>query len=281
MISGSFRAMGTTVLVRTHGEGDIEESRRLFEDVEQVCSRFRENSELALLNRNPAPSVRLSPTLGTVLEHAAAARRRTGGLVDIGVGAAVSSWGYDRTFYEVEDLAEPPPLSRRPEWTLEAGWLQRPAGVAIDLGGIAKGWTCDLAVDRGLATVASAGGDVRSADEATTVEIIDPWSERAVTVALGVGALATSSVTRRRWRVGSRDVHHLIDPRTCRPSDSPVLSASALAASAVEAEAGAKAVLLLGADGLEWAERQLWVRNAVVVWEDGNVYATTGLEVAA
>jgi len=281
MISGSFRAMGTTVTVRTLRDDDIESARRLFENVEQACSRFRPDSELTNVNRDPAPAVRISPMLRRVLESAAAARQRTGGLVDIGLGRVVSDWGYDRTFVEIEDLAEPPPLHRRPEWTLEDGSLHRPPGVAIDLGGIAKGWTCDLAVDRGLATVAAAGGDVRSADEATTVEIIDPWSEPAVTVALGVGALATSSLTRRRWRVGGRDVHHLIDPRTSQPSDSPVLSASALTATAAEAEAAAKAVLLLGTDGLEWAERQPWVRSAVVVWKDGNVYSTTDLEVAA
>jgi thiamine biosynthesis lipoprotein len=281
MISGSFRAMGTTVMVRTRRNGDIEAARQLFEDVEQTCSRFRRSSELTLLNENPAPAVELSPMLRAVMESAATARFRTAGLVDTGIGQVVSDWGYDRTFFDIEDREAAPPAGRRPEWTLEDGWLHRPPGIAIDLGGIAKGWTCDLAVDQGLTTVASAGGDLRSADPATTVEVVDPWSDRAVTVALGVGALATSSVSRRRWRVGGREVHHLIDPRTSQPSDSPVLSASALAATAVEAEAGAKAVLLLGADGLAWAERQPWIRSAIVIWEDGNVYATTDLEVAA
>ncbi|MDH3540418.1 MAG: FAD:protein FMN transferase [Acidimicrobiia bacterium] len=273
--------MGTTVMVRTRREGEIEAVRHLFEDVERICSRFREDSELTRLNQNPAIAVELSSMLQTILEHASNARQRTGGLVDIGVGQLVSDWGYDRTFTEVEDRTEPPSPRRLGKWTLQDGRLHRPPGVAIDLGGIAKGWTCDLAVERGLASVASAGGDVRSAEETTTVEIIDPWSEPAVTVALGVGALATSSVSRRRWRVGGRDVHHLIDPRTSQPSSSPVLSASALAATAVEAEAAAKAILLLGPDGLDWAERQPWVRSAVVVWNDGNVYATTDLEVAA
>jgi thiamine biosynthesis lipoprotein len=273
--------MGTTVLVRTTRDGGIEATRRLFEDIEQSCSRFRQDSELTRINHDPAKAVPLSPTMHTILGHAERARRCTGGLVDIGVGGIVTGWGYDRTFAEVVDLIEPPPVRQKPDWSVENGLLHRPAGVAIDLGGIAKGWTCDMAVDQGLAAVASAGGDVRSADEATTVEIMDPWSEPAATVVLGVGALATSSVTRRRWRVGGADVHHLIDPRTAKPSISPVLSASALAETAVDAEAAAKAILLLGADGLEWAERQTWVRSAVVVWEDGNVYATTGLELAA
>jgi thiamine biosynthesis lipoprotein ApbE len=60
-----------------------------------------------------------------------------------------------------------------------------------------------------------------------------------------------------------------------------VLSASAVASTALEAEAAAKAVLLLGADGLRWAERQPWISDAVVIWNDGNAYATTGLELAA
>jgi thiamine biosynthesis lipoprotein len=281
VIAGSFRAMGTTVVVRTVREDDIEAVRRLFEDMEQTCSRFRPDSELARINRNPASLVHLSPGLREVVEQAVVARKRTGGLVDIGFGRILADWGYDRTFFEVEDMTEPPMTRSRPDWALKEEWLHRPAGVGLDLGGLAKGWTCDLAVDRGLATVASAGGDVRSADEATTVEILDPWSEVAATVALGVGALATSSVTRRRWRVGTGDVHHLIDPRTAKPSTSPVLSASALAATAVEAEAAAKAVLLLGADGLEWAERQPWVRSAVAIWNDGSVYSTGGLAVVA
>ena len=40
------------------------------------------------------------------------------------------------------------------------------------------------------------------------------------------------------------------------PARSPVVSATAVAATAVEAEAGAKAMLLLGEDGLAWADRQ-------------------------
>jgi hypothetical protein len=32
---------------------------------------------------------------------------------------------------------------------------------------------------------------------------------------------------------------------------------------------------------LAWADRQPWIRGALVVWHDGNVYATTELEMAA
>ena len=100
-------------------------------------------------------------------------------------------------------------------------------------------------------------------------------------VHVGRGALATSSTGRRRWRVGDTEVSHLIDPRTMEPVESPVISATVLAETAVDAETGAKTVLLQGVDGLAWAAEQSWIDAALVVWRDGSVFATPGLEVAA
>jgi thiamine biosynthesis lipoprotein len=148
------------------------------------------------------------------------------------------------------------------------------------LGGVAKGWTADWVVESGEAQVVSAGGDVRSTRRDTLVEVAGGDGLRAARVHLGVGALATSSTQRRSWSVAGSRVHHLIDPRRGRPASTPVTTASAIAATAVEAEAAAKAVLLLGGAGLAWADSQSWIRAALAVWEDGSVYATAGLEAA-
>jgi thiamine biosynthesis lipoprotein ApbE len=66
-----------------------------------------------------------------------------------------------------------------------------------------------------------------------------------------------------------------------KPVDTPVISATVLADTAVDAETGAKAVLLLGANGLAWAAEQTWISAAIVIWHDGSVFATPGTEVAA
>jgi thiamine biosynthesis lipoprotein len=76
-------------------------------------------------------------------------------------------------------------------------------------------------------------------------------------------------------------VSHIIDPRTTAPVSSPVMSATVVAASAADAEAGAKAALLTGEEALIWADHADWIAGALVVWHDGSVYATQGLEVAA
>ncbi len=276
-------AMGTTVDVTAATAAAIADTRRLFQLIERVCSRFLPSSELSTINASTLKAVSMSPLMVRVMTAAEQARTLTEGLVDVGIGAAVRSWGYDRTFEEVVDrdeLAEATP-SNHSRWRVDGSVLVRDAGTTIDLGGIAKGWTSDLAVEEGLAGIVSAGGDVRSAVCDARVEIVDPWGDITATVHVGIGALATSSVARRRWRVGESEFNHLIDPRTMQPTNSPILQASAITATALEAEAAAKAILLLGTDGLAWADRQPWIRGALAVWHDGNVYATTGVEMAA
>jgi len=278
-----FSAMGTSIDVRAATDGGIDSTRRIFETVEEACSRFRPESELSRTNDDADRIVTVSPLMACALRAAEHARTITGGLVDAGLGGAVRAWGYDRSFESLEDGlgCETSDQTAAPEWSIDGTTLVRSPGVNIDLGGVAKGWTCDLAVERGHATIVSAGGDVRSASNDARVEIVDPWGDVAALIRLGVGALATSSIARRRWRYGSGEANHLIDPRTMRPSDGPVLQATAITATAVEAEAAAKAIVLLGVGGLAWADRQPWIRAALAVWRSGCVYGTTGLEMAA
>jgi thiamine biosynthesis lipoprotein ApbE len=66
-----------------------------------------------------------------------------------------------------------------------------------------------------------------------------------------------------------------------RPVETPIVSATVVAETATEAEAGAKAVLILGVEGLAWAATQPWISGALAFWEDGSVYATPGLGLVA
>lgn len=281
MNTESFRAMGTTVTVTLERHMPIARVRNLFDHIEQTCSRFLDHSELSKVNRSPASAIDVSPLLADVLAVASRARNLTDGLVDPAVGQLVAAWGYDRTFTEVADLDEPPVLPPADtEWAIDGLRLTRPPGVHLDLGGIAKGWTADLAVDMGLAVIVNAGGDLRSNHPDTVVDIEDPNGEIAASVQIGERALATSSIARRSWKVGNRSVHHIIDPRTGAPGRTPIVSASVVADQAALAEAGAKTVLLLGEEGLAWADQQDWIRGTVAIWQDGSVYATAGTPVA-
>jgi FAD:protein FMN transferase len=116
-------------------------------------------------------------------------------------------------------------------------------GTAVDLGGIAKGWIADRAAERlGDNALVSCAGDLYARGGGTEG---DGWpvgfGDR--TVLLQDMGAATSGTTKRRWGDG---LHHLIDPRTGRPSASDLTEVSILADTALDAEVLAKTVLLLG-----------------------------------
>lgn len=281
MIAGHFAAMGTTVSVTAADDGGVAATRRWFERAEQQLSRFLPHSALSQLNDDSRTDLLLPPTLAEIFLAADEVRRLTQGLVDIAVGGEVIRWGYDRTFAAVVDRDEAPTAFALADWELNGARLRRSPGTRFDLGGVAKGWAADRALESGLADIVSAGGDIASRHPECEVLVDGPDGELVASVALGVGALATSSTARRRWRVAGRPAHHIIDPRTGAPAHSPVVTATAVTHRVVLAEAAAKAILILGASGLAWAARQDWVRSALVVWSDGSVYATKGLELAA
>ena len=127
----------------------------------------------------------------------------------------------------------------------------------LDLGGIIKGWTVDLAVEM-LArsepnVLVNAGGDLRCAGNEEThdgwlVTVARPGSasEDAWEGTIH-GALATSTSLKRRWKTATgAEAHHLIDPRTGMSSTSPFVQVSAWGELTWQAECWAKAVLIGG-----------------------------------
>jgi len=281
MIKDTFLAMGTTIEVIAESNDQVNETQALFGRYEARFSRFDGRSELTSINNDRSPSLEISPTMAEVLELAKKLERLTGGVFDPSMGSSVIAWGYDRTFEEMTAPIASPQIHPQDSWSIDGKQLHRSPGVLLDLGGLVKGWTADQAVETGLAKVVSAGGDIRSALPDSEVEIDDGVAGPGIVISLGTGGLATSSTMKRRWMVGARSAHHIVDPRTLAPADTPVLSATVTCRTAAEAEAAAKTLVILGVDGLAWADRQDWITAAMVTWHDGSVFATSGWELAA
>lgn len=131
-------------------------------------------------------------------------------------------------------------------------WL--PPGIRIDPGGLGKGLAADLAAVEAVrdgaedyGVLVSVGGDLRVAGaappEGWEVEI-DHQLGVTTRVNLRAGAVATSSVLRRRWNGPDGPRHHVVDPRTGQPSDGPAVAVSVVAAEGWWAEVLATVVLL-------------------------------------
>ncbi len=234
-------------------------------------SRFQAHSELSRLNANPAAEVSVSPLLAAALAAALEAARLTGGLVDPTLLEPIERAGYERSLrgHRPLQLAEltassaprrpgtPDPRQRWREIELDAGrgLVRRPPGLGIDLGGSAKGWAadrCAAILARAGARAADCCGDVRVAGAVTReVRITGPEGGRTLhRYWLRDAGVATSGLGRRSWRAADGSAaHHLLDPASGEPCFSGLVQATALAPTALEAEARAKAALLSGPQG--------------------------------
>ena len=281
----AFRAMGTdmellldaprgadSLLALASAECEI---RRL----EAVFTRFREDSQLSMLNRRETRVV--GPELAELTALSLVARTRSGGRFDPTVHDAMVSAGYDRTFDELTGRVA---VTRAPvrcggavTVDLESGVIDLEPGFCLDLGGIAKGYAadrvCDLLSQLGPCLV-DAGGDIAVRGGGWPVGIETP--DGVITIELSDGAVATSGVDRRRWQTTGGEAHHLIDPRTGRPAETDLVRVTVVADTATAAEALATSLVLAGAERAR-CEADAVGRPALLVTSDGRTILAGGL----
>jgi len=274
--SAGWRAIGTGVRVVVH-DGDLEAARAavadVLDEVDRALSRFRDDSELSRLNARSGEEVVVSPLLGDAIAAGLRAARITNGSVDPTVGRAMRLIGYDLDFRSLP--RDGAPLEVRfeavPGWQTVALAADRrrvrvARGVEIDLGSVGKALAADLAAGRALdatgrgGVLVSLGGDIAVAGDAprggwrilVAEDSEAPPDGPGEVIAFDTGAIATSSTTVRRWQRGDRTYHHLVDPRTGEPVESPWRTASVVAATCVDANTAATAAIVLGDAALGW-----------------------------
>jgi thiamine biosynthesis lipoprotein len=289
-----FGAMGTTVSVllpERQADAGSAAVRDLFVRWEGALSRFLPESELASLNRHAGEPVAVSPLLYEVIVTALKAAQATDGLYDPTLLRQLMVLGYDRSFATL-----PPQVPAAAELPGPGGGWRRiaidhshrrvtlPAGVGLDLGGIAKGMAVDAAVSclRTLgadAALVNAGGDLAvhgCLPGGTAWPVMVEGRAAPQVVFLQRGALASSGIARRHWQQGQQGRHHLLDPRTGLPAQSDLSAVTVVAARCVQAEVVATAAFVLGPEegarflqerGLAgWLAREDRLGQAVGAW---------------
>ncbi len=276
LISERFRGMGSDCSVAlTAGPRDtrraraaLATARSLVADCERLLSRFRDDSDLSRINRGAGGWVAVAPSTVAAVRAALAAREATGGAFDPTVLPALVAAGYDRSYESLEPRPAAPAAAWRPGARVDVAddRVRVEAGTAIDLGGIAKGWSAELALEAmrdawpgmpgGLVDL---GGDVALGGLTPEggpwrVAVADPRRPGGtlMTLVLEGGGVATSGRDRRRFGPGRR-LHHLIDPATGAPAQRGPLAVTAVASGAARAEA--MATLVAVGDGREAARR--------------------------
>jgi thiamine biosynthesis lipoprotein len=291
----SFRVFNTDVQVTL---ADWQHSHLLprveahFRRFEARFSRFLTDSELSRFNRRTEPAVAVSDGMHDLLAACLEFHRETEGIFNPLIIDNLEAAGYDASFERLptqpraaKTLPALPPSLDCLELDLPGANASLPLGLRLDFGGIGKGYAVDQAASLLAETggfLLDAGGDIYAArsgpqGEPWRIEVADPAApdDSLDVVSLVDQAIATSWTTKRRWRAGDGWAHHLIDPRSGRPTDGRVIGATVIASTTTQADVFAKCSLILGPEeGPAFLESR--AVHGLLVLADGSLIRTSG-----
>ena len=301
-------AMDTVMEVAAYGEHAeqaVKYTEKRIEELENRLSRTKADSLVSGLNRDG--SIRhLTYDYWNLIARAKEYRDATNGAFDITIAPVMDAWGFTGDSFRVPEQSELDTLLKKvnsdaiqmlgsPSDSVTLG-----EGQAIDLGGIAKGYTSDWVeqtfrgdgIENGKISL---GGNVfvlgtKPDGSDWRVGIKDPRNESGLAAILSLrdAYAITSGGYERYFEENGKTYHHIIDPATGYPADSGLLSVTVVAADNGPDWAGAgngamcdafsTALFVMGEEqALDFWRNGGYDFDLVLVTEDGRVVITAGL----
>jgi len=263
--------------------------------VESKMSSWLKASELSQFNDSPAGhETRLSETTLGLLRISGQLAKQTDGAFDVTCRPILQLWKSARESKRLPtDLDLARALGR-------CGWdkirlqadsaVKTTDGASLDLGGIAKGFGIDKAIEAirsagmpgGMVNV---GGDVRCFGQRPgggmwRIGVKSPFDKNPTfrVIKISSGAVCTSGNYERFFEIDSKRYSHIVDPRTGRPVDGAP-SVTVYAPTAAIADAWATALSVLGEAGLELIDKNSGIEAMLIIGgpEDYRIVTTPGM----
>jgi len=285
--------MGTTATVQAWAPDSemaasaVDAAFAAFARVDSLMSTWRDDSALCSLNKSkPGQWTDVGGEVCQVLQQAKAVAAASEGAFDPTILPLVRVWGFRGGQAALPDsaglaIALGAVNHRQLELDPESGRarLLEP-GMAVDLGGIAKGYALDCAAaamrqNGATGGVVDLGGNILAFGQGPShqVGIVDPTREDRLlaTIPLADASVATSGQYERFMTIEGRRYGHILDPRTGRPVPAGV-SVTVVADKAILADALATAAVVLGMElGLDLLEGMPDVEGIIVNVDDDGV----------
>lgn len=281
--------MGTSVKMAVV-HSDVEWAKKAvdisFEEmykIDDLMSIYKDSSEISMLNNNGYCEYANADTIN-VIERANHHSRLSDGAFSVAVLPVLELW--TEGLPTKSRLKETLELLDHNNIIIEDGKIRlKKDGMGITLGGIAKGYAVDKAIEtlkqNGIEhALVSAGGDIRTIGN--KLEGV-PWrvalrnpadkKECITTIELCDKAVATSGNYERGFNEGAISPH-IVDPRTGYTVQG-LMSVTILAENTIDADALSTAVFVLGAEeGIRLVERA--GLEALIIKNDGKILRSSG-----
>lgn len=296
IVFDNFRAMGTDISVEIvvsqeqekQAHEALQRVKEIFAENEKIFSRFDDGSELSKINASLNKEIAVSDKMFEVLELCVKFNTISDGYFDPRVIGVLEKIGYDKDFKsndlntkEAKEIeAEKFEADLLEDLILDAERKTVLIHKRIDTTGIAKGYTVDevaqyLKKEGWENFVVDAGGDMfaqgLNEDSKNWTIGVEGAPDDKVVLKLQQEGIATSGISRKRWTIGDKKVHHLINPKDPENFSYDIKTVTVIDIKTVEADGRAKTLVLMGKEkGLEFANKN----NIKALFLDyrGNVY---------
>lgn len=231
-------------------------------DYERLLSKTVEGSDVWRINHAQGAPVRVDEHTRAVLETALAVSAASGGAFDATIAPASALWDFQVEAPappDAKELAEAAALTDYTKLKLDGDTVTLPAGMQIDLGGIAKGYIADEIAEycraRGVKSgILNFGGNVvvigtKPDGSDWRVGVQDPeqpTGEPLFALPAADGSVVTSGNYERYFILDGVRYHHILDPETGWPVQNGLSSVTILTHSSMLADAYSTACYVLG-----------------------------------
>ncbi|MEN8204585.1 MAG: FAD:protein FMN transferase [Pseudomonadota bacterium] len=292
-----FFAFGTLVEVSLYGV-EPQRAESISKVIEKDFMDMHANwhawqpGKLSSLNKHLAnlEPTTIDPSILPLIREAGRLSQLSGGLFNPVIGNLVALWGFHDNALPVGTL---PDSTRIRELVEQAPVVSNISiddalittvnpSVAYDLGGFAKGYAIDRAIDR-LRTsdvqnaIVNAGGDLRvigqHGDRPWRIGIRHP-RDNSILASIevsGDASVFTSGDYERFFEVDGNHYHHIIDPRTGYPASSTT-SVTVIHSDAATADAAATALFVAGPDQWLSTAQNMGIRQVMLIDKQGTIH---------
>ena len=233
-------------------------------EYEKMLSRTIEGSDVWNINHAQGRPVTVSDDTLTILECARQVSSLSGGLFDVTIAPVSTLWDFTSgaaVLPDADAIAEAAERVDISKLTVEGNAVTLPAGMMIDLGGIAKGYIADAVKDylegRGVrSAILSFGGNIVAIGQKPDgtcwkvgIQDIDrPTGEYMLVAKNFGGSTVTSGIYERGFDLDGVRYHHILDPGTGWPIQNELASVTIFSDSSMWGDALATGAFALGTE---------------------------------
>jgi thiamine biosynthesis lipoprotein len=292
--------MGTVIEIALIGDNEEAANKaalQAFQEIKKIealMSPWLESSDVTRINRSAGDEwVRVSPETMEVIKKAQEISKLSEGGFDVTVGPLVELWRRAREKKippSAEEVKERINLVnfKNIEVDREGKICLKKKGMAIDLGGIAKGYGVDRAFDvlRSLGyknLIVNAGGDLRAGgrknNEPWSIGIQDPMEPQKILTRISVSdsAVGTSGDYEKFFSYQGKRYHHIFNPRDGFPADG-CQSVTIVTEDCITADALATAIFVLGPEKGYALCRKIDGVGCLIVDKEGKIILSPNLK---